>query len=594
MPRATALAALVSLVLGNVVSEMMGGAGTASAAPRQAQWSGSGSQSEPSQPSAASRAREGNSLLINGRSQQAQWRWIGASGQPPQQLWLPLEVLLNQLGVSSRSLPDGSLDLEWFGQGLKVPPSAQQALADEVALDALSLLRSMGVAMEAEGAQLRLSLAQANLLQVRSSSQGSGLRVVLDFDAPAIVRQDGNELVLDVRSAPQQQAQLRQLGLVSRPMGQSLALRSTLGRPQRVFTLGAPNRLVIDLPAGGKAAAPTAPAPIDPQLQALLGRGVRWEQLSRSGMRINAVRVEPLNGPLRLVPLAPAGGMEGLLTLPQLAQQRQALVAINGGYFNRVRRLPLGALKVDGRWLSGPILNRGVAAWSGRDLPRFGRLRLQEWVTGANGQRQALVVVNSGFVQRGISRYDDAWGPMYRALSGSESALLLRQGEVSQRFESDQLEQGVPLRAGDTLLVARGGAGLPWGQGERITLSSQPSSPLGDAEQVIGGGPLLLLQGQLVLNGAVEQFGAAFMQQGAPRTVLASDGLEVWLITVEGENGPGPTLEQTAQILRQMGVRDALNLDGGSSTGLVMGGSLRVMGRGVAGRVHNGVGLVAP
>jgi hypothetical protein len=25
-----------------------------------------------------------------------------------------------------------------------------------------------------------------------------------------------------------------------------------------------------------------------------------------------------------------------------------------------------------------------------------------------------------------------------------------------------------------------------------------------------------------------------------------------------------------------------------------MGGSLRVMGRGVAGRVHNGVGLVAP
>jgi hypothetical protein len=183
---------------------------------------------------------------------------------------------------------------------------------------------------------------------------------------------------------------------------------------------------------------------------------------------------------------------------------------------------------------------------------------------------------------------------VYRALSGSESALLLRQGVVSQRFESNQLEQGVPLRAGDTLLVARGGAVLPWTQGERLTINSQPSSPLGNAEQVIGGGPLLLQQGQLVLNGAAENFGAAFMQQGAPRTVLASDGLEVWLITVEGENGPGPTLEQTAQILRQMGVRDALNLDGGSSTGLVMGGSLRVMGRGVAGRVHNGVGLVAP
>ena len=589
MPRATASAALVSLVLGSVVIQAMGGWRAASAAPRQTQLSGRGSR-----PSPAPSSREGSSLLINGRSQQAQWRWIGAIGQPPLQLWLPLEVLQNQLGVSSRSLPDGSLDLEWFGQGLKVPPAAQQALADEVSLDALPLLRALGVAVEADGAQLRLGLAPANLLQVRSSSQGSGRRVVLDLDAPSLVRQDGNELVLDVRSGPALQAQLRDLGLASRPMGQNLALRSTLGTPQRVFSLGEPDRLVIDLPAGGTATAPSAPAPIDPRLQALLGRGVRWEQTSRSGMRINAVRVEPLNGPLRLAPLPPTGGMEGLVTLPQLAQQREALVAINGGYFNRVRRLPLGALKVNGRWLSGPILNRGVAAWSGRDLPRFGRLSLQEWVSGADGQRQALVVLNSGFVQRGISRYDDAWGPIYRALSGSESALLLRQGVVSQRFESNQLEQGVPLRAGDTLLVARGGAVLTWSLGERLTITTQPSSPLGDAEQVIGGGPLLLQQGQVALNGAAERFGAAFMQQGAPRTVLASDGLEVWLITIEGENGPGPTLEQTAQILRQMGLRDALNLDGGSSTGLVMGGSLRVMGRGVAGRVHNGVGFVAP
>jgi hypothetical protein len=587
MAPASATAALAALVLGSLATPLAWGWQAAEAAPRQPLRPSSGNQPAPS-------SREGSGLLINGRSQQARWRWIGTSGQPPQQLWLPLEVLQNQLGVSSRSLPDGTLDLEWFGQGLKVPPVAQQALADEVALDALPLLLALGVGVAADATQLRLTLPPAQLLQVRSSNQGASRRVVLDLNAPALVRQEGNELVLDIQSGAELQAQLRQLGLLGRAAGPGLALRSSLGTPQRVFSLGEPNRLVIDLPSGATATAPTAPAPIDPRLQTLLGRGVRWEQISRSGMRINAVRVEPLNGPLRLAPLAPVGGMEGLVTLPQLAQQRQALVAINGGYFNRVRRLPLGALKQDGRWLSGPILNRGVAAWSGRELPRFGRLSLQDWVSGADGQRLPLVVVNSGLVQRGLSRYDDAWGPVYRALSGSESALLLRQGMVSQRLDSGQLEQGVPLRPGDTLLVARGGAVLPWSQGERLTITSRPSSPLGDADQVIGGGPLLLLNGQLVLNGAAENFGAAFLQQGAPRTVLASDGLEVWLITLEGENSPGPTLEQTAQILRQMGIRDALNLDGGSSTGLVMGGSLRVMGRGVAGRVHNGVGLVAP
>ena len=63
---------------------------------------------------------------------------------------------------------------------------------------------------------------------------------------------------------------------------------------------------------------------------------------------------------------------------------------------------------------------------------------------------------------------------------------------------------------------------------------------------------------------------------------------------MEGQGGAGPTLGETAALLQRLGLRDALNLDGGSSTGLVLGGSLQVKGRGVAGRVHNGVGLIAP
>ncbi len=533
--------------------------------------------------------------MINGRRQQALWRrQVGSAGRG-EALWLPLEVLQNQLGVSSRSLSDGSLDLEWFGQGLKVPPDQQQSLADEVAIDALPLLQRLGVRLRSRGRDLELELPAAVLLQVRSGSQANGRRVVLDLSGPALIRQDGAELVLDLTGSTALLSQLQQLGLTSRPSGRGLALRSGAGVPQRVFTLGEPSRVVIDLPigSGGANATPGAPAPIDPQLQALLGRGVRWERLSRSGFRINLVRVEPRNGPLQLVPLAAPQGMEGLATLTQLAQQNRALVAINGGYFNRVRQLPLGALKKDGRWLSGPILNRGVAAWTGREPPRFGRLNLQEWATGADGQRWPVVVVNSGYVQRGLSRYDANWGPAYRALSGSESAVLLRGDRVQQRIDSLELERGVPLRSGDTLVVGRGGVIPPWPEGAAVSITRQGSAPLAEAQHVIGGGPLLLQGGRYVLNGAAENFSAAFLRQGAPRTVLASDGLEIWLVTLEGEKGSGPTLEEAARLLLQLGARDALNLDGGSSTGLVMGGSLQVRGRGVAGRVHNGVGLIA-
>ena len=327
-------------------------------------------------------------------------------------------------------------------------------------------------------------------------------------------------------------------------------------------------------------------------MQALLGREIQWDRLIRQGVRINAVRVDPRTASLQLRPLARPGGMEGLSSLVQLANQQQAWVAINGGFFNRVRRLPLGALKANGRWLSGPILNRGVAAWSERSLPRFGRLQLVETIAGPDGQRRPINAVNSGYVQRGISRYNADWGPSYRALSGSETGLLLQAGSVSQLFGVAELEAGVPVRGDDLLLVARGGTILPWTTGERLQLESRLSNELGLAPHVIGGGPLLLLGGQIVLNGAAENFSASFLSQGAPRTVLARDDQQVWLITLEGTQDSGPSLGETALLLQQLGLRDAVNLDGGSSTGLVLGGSLQVKGRGVAGSVHNGVGLV--
>jgi hypothetical protein len=535
----------------------------------------------------------GEQLRLNGRNQRTGWLWIGPASNPePEQLWLTLEVLQEQLGVSSRTRPDGALDLEWFGQPLLVPTRQQRSLGDEVAVDAWPLLESVGVRVSRQGSQLSLELPPTGLLGVRSSSQGQTRRVVLDLQGPALVSSSESELLLNLQARADQLGELRALGLVGRLQGGVLALRPSNGRWSRVFSLGEPARVVIELPAADGPTSEDRPQPIDPRLQALLGRELQWDRLDLQGVRINAVRLDPRTAPLQLRPLARSEGMEGLSSLLQLAGRNQALVAINGGYFNRVRRLPLGALKVDGRWLSGPILNRGVVAWGERSLPQFGRLMLQESVSGPDGRLVPLNGVNSGYVQRGLSRYTAEWGPTYRALSGQETGLLLRGTVVRQRLDTAALEQGVALPPGEQLVVARGGAPLPWDQGDSLQLLSRPSSPLGNAPNVLGGGPLLLQDGRLVLNGAAEQFSASFLRQGAPRTVIGSDGRQLWLITLEGRGNAGPSLGETAALLQHLGLRDALNLDGGSSTGLVMGGSLQVKGRGVAGSVHNALGLV--
>jgi hypothetical protein len=541
---------------------------------------------------AAATERQGSSIRINGRLQSARWLWVGGLGNTPQQLWIPLEVLENQLGVTSRSRSDGALDLEWFGQELKVPASAQRSLEDEVAVEVSGLFGRIGVGLRQEGSLLSLELARPQLLQVRSSNPGPVKRIVLDLGGPATIGRDDAGLVVDLLSRSDQQALLGSLGLQAQQDSAGLRLKPSAAKLTRVFSLGEPNRVVIEWPDQGAASRPDSPAPIDPRLQALLGKELQWDRLVRQGVRINAIRVDPLNASLQLRPLARPGAMEGLSSLVQLANQQQAWVAINGGYFNRVKRLPLGALKQDGRWLSGPILNRGVAAWDERTMPRFGRLQLSEWVVGPGALRLPVAVVNSGYVQRGISRYTADWGPNYRALSGSETGLLIQGGLVRQQFGPSELDAGVPLRGDDLLLVGRGGSELPWGLGDRLQIESRPSSNLGLATHVIGGGPLLLQAGRIVLNGAAENFSSAFLNQGAPRTVLARDDRQIWLITLEGIQDSGPSLGETAALLQQLGLQDALNLDGGSSTGLVLGGSLQVIGRGVAGSVHNGVGLV--
>ncbi len=542
--------------------------------------------------------QEGRRIVINGREQTARWQWLPSVGGNPSQLWLPLEVLQGQLGVASSPRVDGSLDLEWFGRKQLVPSSEQRSLDDEVAVEASSLLQAAGVRLQAEGDRLLLEMPLPGLLRVRASPPGADRQVVLDLDGAALVRQESGQILLGLLSTASQRSELQALGVAVSASREGLLLRPRGGG--RVLTLGGPDRVVFAIPpgssAGGTTASSPAAPPLDPRLQALLNRTVQLDRqvlpVGSRRMLISSVRFDPQQSPLDLRLLTRPDGMQGLTSLTALAQQEQALVAINGGFFNRVRRLPLGALKAEGRWLSGPILNRGAIGWQPGGLPSFGRLALQEQLIDERGQSWPLSSLNSGYVQRGLARYTADWGSGYQALSGNESGVLIRGGVVLQRLNGAQLQRGIPLGNEDTLVVGRSGVIPPWSEASRLTLSSQSSDPVGQQAYVMGGGPLLLQAGRVVLNGTAEGFSSAFQGQGAPRTVIGSDGRQIWLLTLQGVDHAGPTLGETAAVLRQLGLREALNLDGGSSTGLFVGNTQTVRGRGVAASIHNGLGLV--
>jgi exopolysaccharide biosynthesis protein len=98
---------------------------------------------------------------------------------------------------------------------------------------------------------------------------------------------------------------------------------------------------------------------------------------------------------------------------------------------------------------------------------------------------------------------------------------------------------------------------------------------------------------QIVLDAKAEQFKDAFIQQSAVRSCIGTTAAgTLMLVAVHNRiGGLGPNLTETAQLMQLIGAVDAINFDGGSSTGLYLGGQLLDRSPYTAARVHNGLGI---
>jgi exopolysaccharide biosynthesis protein len=99
-----------------------------------------------------------------------------------------------------------------------------------------------------------------------------------------------------------------------------------------------------------------------------------------------------------------------------------------------------------------------------------------------------------------------------------------------------------------------------------------------NVQQAVGGGPRLLTDGQVTVDGVTEGFDTGFTDYANPRTAagLSKDGRHFFLLTVDGRQSisKGVNLTDLALILKRYGAWNAVNLDGGGSTSLAVGGML--------------------
>jgi hypothetical protein len=98
------------------------------------------------------------------------------------------------------------------------------------------------------------------------------------------------------------------------------------------------------------------------------------------------------------------------------------------------------------------------------------------------------------------------------------------------------------------------------------------------AEAIVGGAGLLLRDGRIITDWKMEQFTPAFAETRHPRTLIGThaDGA-AWLVTVDGRQpklSAGMSLFELRALARRLGLRNALNLDGGGSTTMWVDGAI--------------------
>lgn len=562
-------------------------------------------------------SQKGQKIVINGQTFTAAWsQWQQGN--------------ITRIGIADTALPQIlGIDLlntnnpqvqpiKWYGKNLSL---GANFVAPYRYLDITDLARQAGWQLAINGDNLTLNANIAQIQDIQVVNLSVGKRIVVTLDSQAIWQaipgnQDGvvkiaanaNPSLVQRFKTPTNQTNTNidtddvimnngtsESGLVLEQASglTNLKLKIPGGQGLRVDSMASPPSVIIDI-------VPDSVVNRD----ILWQNNLRWRQqyVTVGSTKFPVTWLElPLKSPnFSLQPITNAPNtVIGTAPLVTMARNSNVIAAINGGFFNRDETIPLGAIKRNNQWLSSPILNRGAIAWDNQGNFLFDRLSLTETLVTNTGQSFPILFVDSGYVKAGISRYSPQWGSSYTPTTDYETIVVVRQNQVQQQIIVPKAKsQSIPIPSDGYILALKGDNNKSWASQLQpgISLNLQTQTTPADFNRypnIIAGGPLLIKNQQIVLNPQAENFSDAYVKGTAFRSAIATTTRNTLILTTvyNRVGGKGPTFGELALVMQAMGATNALNLDGGSSSSLYLGGHLIDRSPTTAARVHNGIGI---
>lgn len=314
--------------------------------------------------------------------------------------------------------------------------------------------------------------------------------------------------------------------------------------------------------------------------------GATLEHLSRftaeGWLNIKVLRIDTSNPNIKIDTLANSQTTEPLSTVLTLADENDAVAAVNASFFN-----PMGGGK---GYPDGPIVRSGdllaTSGWYNQNqdemasfsLDNSGQILFNYWknaltLTGLNNAVFAVSQYNQPSRQQynDITVLDRKWGP--NTLGATEEYPDLVEILVSQErvIEIRQALPAAAIPAEGYVIISRGTQAVKllenfkMGDPAKFIVTSNPN--WSDLQMSATGSSILVKDGQIP-----ETFSLSTdsLDKKNPRTLAGSseDGKQLILVTVDGrqDNSIGLTQTESAQLMQELGAYNALNFDGGGST----------------------------
>ena len=330
----------------------------------------------------------------------------------------------------------------------------------------------------------------------------------------------------------------------------------------KVSTLSSPHRLVIDLLKNYQS-----------QTEYVIGPGLIYREFTtgRSAGPVKAHLLEvDFKAGYTLRPVLSNDSVAGIESLSEMAARTNAVAMVNGPYYMRNGEI-LGLMKIDRNLVSvsdTPRTSFGILP-DGKlifDAPVYsGHIELPDKT------KIPIDGINRGRGESELILYNTYYA-YWTLTTGGGREYLVRDGKIIDIRDANSV-----IPEGVTVLSASGRqawlmSDLKVGDSVKIV---QTLGPVWDkVTQAVGAGPCLVKNGEIYMTTLGEEFGSDVAGGRAPRTALGltREG-KALLVVVDGRrrSSVGFTLLELAQFMLEQGAVEAMNLDGGGSSQMIVG-----------------------